>query len=102
MSPQGIQSMLHMRMIERRRRFDPPQYRLARAADEDDDEDISDDIPPVQDEPPSQPPPRHHPIHAAASLSEVSATFIALSNIALSDSTALEMVGNEMSMHARL
>ncbi|KAH1046006.1 hypothetical protein J1N35_036790 [Gossypium stocksii] len=27
----GISSMLHMRMIERRRRFDPPQYRLAQS-----------------------------------------------------------------------
>ncbi|PPS20479.1 hypothetical protein GOBAR_AA00096 [Gossypium barbadense] len=72
MSPQGIQSMLHMRMIERWHGFNPPQYRLARATDKDDDEDILDDIPPVQDEPPFQPPPRHQPVHAAASLFEVS------------------------------
>ncbi|PPS03830.1 hypothetical protein GOBAR_AA16823 [Gossypium barbadense] len=45
MSPQGIQSMLYMRMIERHRGFDPPQYRLARATDKDDVKDIPDDIP---------------------------------------------------------
>ncbi|PPS04450.1 hypothetical protein GOBAR_AA16221 [Gossypium barbadense] len=44
MSPQGISSMLHMRMIECRRGFDPPQYRLARGTDQDDPKDITDDI----------------------------------------------------------
>ncbi|PPR82306.1 hypothetical protein GOBAR_AA38410 [Gossypium barbadense] len=44
-SPYGIQSMLHMRIIERRRGFNPPQYRLARAIDKDDTEDILDNIP---------------------------------------------------------
>ncbi|PPS01177.1 hypothetical protein GOBAR_AA19486 [Gossypium barbadense] len=34
MSPQGISSMLHMRMRERRHGFDPPQYRLAQAIDQ--------------------------------------------------------------------
>ncbi|PPR95396.1 hypothetical protein GOBAR_AA25273 [Gossypium barbadense] len=58
--------------IDPYRGFDLPQYRLVRAFDKDDNEDIPDDIPPVQDEPPSQPPPRHRPVHAAASLSEVS------------------------------
>ncbi|PPS01263.1 hypothetical protein GOBAR_AA19402 [Gossypium barbadense] len=72
MSPHGIQSMLHMRMIERRRGFDPPQYRLARATDEDDAEDSPDDIPIFQEDPPSQPPPSHRPVHVAASISEVS------------------------------
>ncbi|PPS00289.1 hypothetical protein GOBAR_AA20379 [Gossypium barbadense] len=44
-SPQGIQSMFYMRMIEHHHGFDPPQYRLAQATDEDDAEDIPDDIP---------------------------------------------------------
>ncbi|PPS01284.1 hypothetical protein GOBAR_AA19382 [Gossypium barbadense] len=57
-SPQGIQSMLHMPMIECRRGFDPPQYLLARAIDEDDTEDILDDIPAFQEGPPSRPPPK--------------------------------------------
>ncbi|KAK5811529.1 hypothetical protein PVK06_026869 [Gossypium arboreum] len=33
MSPQGITTMLHMRMIERRRGTDPPQYHLSHAID---------------------------------------------------------------------
>ncbi|KAK5811059.1 hypothetical protein PVK06_026378 [Gossypium arboreum] len=70
-SPQGIQSMLHMPMIERRRGFDPPQYLLARAIDEDDTEDILDDIPAFQEDLPSRPPPSHRIVHAAASLSKV-------------------------------
>ncbi|PPS20482.1 hypothetical protein GOBAR_AA00099 [Gossypium barbadense] len=72
MSPQGISSMLHMRMIERHRGFDPPQYRLARATDQDDPEDINDDIPSFHENLPSQPPPSHRPVHAAASLTEIS------------------------------
>ncbi|PPS02688.1 hypothetical protein GOBAR_AA17974 [Gossypium barbadense] len=71
-SQKGIQSMLHMRMIERRRGFEPLQYRLARATDEDDAEDIPDDIPAFQEDPPSQPPLSHRQVHAAASLSDVS------------------------------
>ncbi|PPR89117.1 hypothetical protein GOBAR_AA31568 [Gossypium barbadense] len=67
MSPQGIQSMLHMRMIKCRRGFEHPQYRLARATDEDDTE----DIPAFQEDPPSQPPLSHEPVHAAALISEV-------------------------------
>ncbi|PPR94923.1 hypothetical protein GOBAR_AA25742 [Gossypium barbadense] len=45
MSPQGITIMLHMRMIERQRGIDPPQYRLSHAIDEKDLEDIPDDVP---------------------------------------------------------
>ena len=56
-------------MIERHRGFDPLQYRLARATNEDD---ADDDIPAFQEDPPLQPPPSHRPVHAAASLSEVS------------------------------
>ncbi|KAH1039578.1 hypothetical protein J1N35_041321 [Gossypium stocksii] len=33
MSPQGIQTMLHMRIIQRRRGNDPPQYHLLRDAE---------------------------------------------------------------------
>ncbi|PPR87086.1 hypothetical protein GOBAR_AA33604 [Gossypium barbadense] len=46
MSSQGITTMLHMRMIERQRGTDPPQYRLTHAIDEEDLEDIPDDVPP--------------------------------------------------------
>ncbi|KAH1045930.1 hypothetical protein J1N35_036714 [Gossypium stocksii] len=53
MSPQGIQSMLHMRMIERRRRTDPPQFYLAQSTGQEDPEDITDDVPPSHKEPPS-------------------------------------------------
>ncbi|PPS11639.1 hypothetical protein GOBAR_AA09018 [Gossypium barbadense] len=45
MSPQGFTTMLHMRMIERRRGTDPPQYRLSHAIDVEDLEDIPDDVP---------------------------------------------------------
>ncbi|PPR85996.1 hypothetical protein GOBAR_AA34695 [Gossypium barbadense] len=51
MSPQGITTMLHMRMIERQRGTDPPQYRLSHAIDEEDLEDIPDDVPPQHEEP---------------------------------------------------
>ncbi|PPS09387.1 hypothetical protein GOBAR_AA11256 [Gossypium barbadense] len=45
MSPQGITTMLHMRMIERQRGTDPPQYHLTHAIDEEDLEDIPEDVP---------------------------------------------------------
>ncbi|PPR81764.1 hypothetical protein GOBAR_AA38950 [Gossypium barbadense] len=45
MSPQGISSMLSMRMIERHRGAYPPQYRLAQSTDEEAYEDIPDDVP---------------------------------------------------------
>ncbi|PPS10195.1 hypothetical protein GOBAR_AA10451 [Gossypium barbadense] len=64
MSPQGISSMLRMRMIERRHGFDPLQYCLARATYEDDPEDIPNEIPSFQEDPPSQPPASHRPVHA--------------------------------------
>ncbi|PPS06073.1 hypothetical protein GOBAR_AA14572 [Gossypium barbadense] len=56
MSSQGITTMLHMRMIERRRGTDPPQYRLSHAIDEEDLEDIPDDVPPQHEEPFTVPP----------------------------------------------
>ncbi|KAH1055190.1 hypothetical protein J1N35_033255 [Gossypium stocksii] len=46
MSPQGISSMLHMRMIDRQRGTDPPQYHLARSTGQEDPKDITDDVPP--------------------------------------------------------
>ncbi|KAK5845379.1 hypothetical protein PVK06_001555 [Gossypium arboreum] len=45
-SPQGIMTMLDMRLIERRCGTDPPQYRLSHAIGEEDLEDIPDDVPP--------------------------------------------------------
>ncbi|KAK5833783.1 hypothetical protein PVK06_017641 [Gossypium arboreum] len=71
-SPQGISSMLHMRMIERRRGVDPPQYHLVQPIEEEDPEDITDDVPPRHEDSPSQPPPIHHLVHAAASYSNIS------------------------------
>ncbi|PPS19809.1 hypothetical protein GOBAR_AA00773 [Gossypium barbadense] len=63
---QGISSMLHMRMIEHRCGFDPPQYRLAQATDKDDPGDVLDDIPSFHEDPPSQPLPSHKLVHVAA------------------------------------
>ncbi|PPS18255.1 hypothetical protein GOBAR_AA02298 [Gossypium barbadense] len=72
MSPQGISSMLSMRMIERRRGTYPPQYRLAQSTEEEAYEDIPDDVPPQHDDPPTQPPPPSRPVHAAASYADIS------------------------------
>ncbi|PPR98148.1 hypothetical protein GOBAR_AA22520 [Gossypium barbadense] len=66
MSPQGITTLLHMRMIERQSGTDPPQYSLSHSIDEEDLEDIPDDVPPQHEEPPTVPP-RERPIHATAS-----------------------------------
>ncbi|PPS10189.1 hypothetical protein GOBAR_AA10453 [Gossypium barbadense] len=70
MSPQGITTMLHMRMIEHQRGTDPPQYRLSHAIDEEDLEDIPDDVPPQHEEP-STAPPRERPVHGATSLAHI-------------------------------
>ncbi|PPS16587.1 hypothetical protein GOBAR_AA03983 [Gossypium barbadense] len=51
-SPQGISSMLSMRMIEKRRGTYPPQYRLAQSTEEEAPEDITDDVPPQHDDVP--------------------------------------------------
>ncbi|KAK5772195.1 hypothetical protein PVK06_048472 [Gossypium arboreum] len=72
MSPQGISSMLHMRMIKKRRGTYPPQYRLIQSIEEEDPEGITDDVPPRHEDPPSQSPPIHRPVHAAASYSDIS------------------------------
>ncbi|PPS12718.1 hypothetical protein GOBAR_AA07916 [Gossypium barbadense] len=72
MSPQGILSMLHMRMIEKRRETHPPQYCLAQSAEEKDPEDIIDDVPPRHKDPPTQPPPPSRPVYVAASYADIS------------------------------
>ncbi|KAK5845668.1 hypothetical protein PVK06_001870 [Gossypium arboreum] len=46
MSPQGISSMLSIRMIERHRGTSPPQYRVAQSTEEEAYEDIPDYVPP--------------------------------------------------------
>ncbi|PPS17476.1 hypothetical protein GOBAR_AA03098 [Gossypium barbadense] len=56
MSPQGISSMLSMRMIKKRRGTYPPQYRLAQSTEEEDPKDITDDVPPRHKDPLTQPP----------------------------------------------
>ncbi|PPR82176.1 hypothetical protein GOBAR_AA38538 [Gossypium barbadense] len=72
MYPQGISSMLSMRMIERRRGTYPPQYRLTQSTEEEPYEDIPDDVPPQHEDPPTQPPPPSCPVHAAASYANIS------------------------------
>ncbi|PPS10392.1 hypothetical protein GOBAR_AA10253 [Gossypium barbadense] len=72
MSPQGISSMLSMRMIERHRGTYPPQYRLAQSTEEKAYKDIPDDVPPQHEDPLTQPPPPSHPVHAAASYTDIS------------------------------
>ncbi|PPR93014.1 hypothetical protein GOBAR_AA27661 [Gossypium barbadense] len=72
MSPQGISSMLSMRMIEKCRGTYPPQYRLAQSTKEEAYEDIPDDVPPQHEDPPTQPPPSSRPVHAAASYADIS------------------------------
>ncbi|KAK5811792.1 hypothetical protein PVK06_027165 [Gossypium arboreum] len=69
MSPQGISSMIYMRMIERRCGFDPPQYKLVHSDDQDELEDITDDVPPTHEDP-HPPPPSHRP--PAATLTNLS------------------------------
>ncbi|PPR93817.1 hypothetical protein GOBAR_AA26854 [Gossypium barbadense] len=51
MSPQGISSMLSMRMTERCRGTYPPQYRLAQSIEEEAYEDNPDDVPPQHEDP---------------------------------------------------
>ena len=72
MSPQGISSMLSMKMIEKHRGIYPPQYHLSQSTEEEAYEDIPDDVPPQHEDPPSQPPPPSRPIHAAASYADIS------------------------------
>ncbi|PPR92488.1 hypothetical protein GOBAR_AA28183 [Gossypium barbadense] len=72
MSPQGISSMLSMRMIERHRGTYPPQYRLTQSTEEEAYEDIPDDVPPQHKDPPTQPPPPSRLVHAATSYADIS------------------------------
>ncbi|PPR99118.1 hypothetical protein GOBAR_AA21544 [Gossypium barbadense] len=72
MSPQGISSMLSMRMIEKCRGTYPSKYRLAQSTEEEASEDIPDDVSPQHGDPPSQPPPPSLPVHAAASYVDIS------------------------------
>ncbi|KAK5839319.1 hypothetical protein PVK06_008095 [Gossypium arboreum] len=51
MSPQGISSMLSMRMIEKRCGTYPPQYRIAQSIEEKDPKDIPDDVHPCHKDP---------------------------------------------------
>ncbi|KAK5838542.1 hypothetical protein PVK06_007272 [Gossypium arboreum] len=67
MPPQGISSMIHIRMIKRRCGVDPTQYRLFQSNVEHDPEDFIDDVPPYHEDPPQPPHSSHRPIHYAAS-----------------------------------
>ncbi|KAK5842965.1 hypothetical protein PVK06_005389 [Gossypium arboreum] len=71
MSPQGISSMLSIRMIERHRGTYPPQYRLAQSTEEEAYEDIPDDVPPQHKDPLTQPPPPSRLVHATASYADI-------------------------------
>ncbi|KAK5839141.1 hypothetical protein PVK06_007906 [Gossypium arboreum] len=71
-SPQGISSMLSMRMIERHQGTYPPQYHLAQSIEEESYEDIPDDVPRQHEDLPTQPPPPSRPVHAAASYVDIS------------------------------
>ncbi|PPS10013.1 hypothetical protein GOBAR_AA10630 [Gossypium barbadense] len=72
MSPQGISSMIYMRIIKRRCGVDPPQYRLFHSDAQNESEDFTDDVPPYHKDPPQPPPSSHRPVPSAASFQEVS------------------------------
>ncbi|PPS13448.1 hypothetical protein GOBAR_AA07131 [Gossypium barbadense] len=72
MSPQGILSILSMRMIERRRGTYPPQYHLAQSTEEEAYKDILDDVPLQHEDPPTQPPAPSRPVHVATSYADIS------------------------------
>ncbi|PPS04341.1 hypothetical protein GOBAR_AA16325 [Gossypium barbadense] len=72
MSPQGISSMLSMRIIEKHRGTYPPQYRLTQSTEEEAYEDIPNDVPPQHEDPPTQPLPPSRPVHVAASYAAIS------------------------------
>ncbi|PPS10708.1 hypothetical protein GOBAR_AA09937 [Gossypium barbadense] len=71
MSPQGISSMLSMRMIEKRRGTYPPQYCLAQSTEKEAYEDIPDNVPPQHEDPLTQPPPPSRPVHVGASYADI-------------------------------
>ncbi|PPS03854.1 hypothetical protein GOBAR_AA16815 [Gossypium barbadense] len=72
MSPQGISSMLSMRMIERHQGTYPPQYHLTQFTEEEAYEDIPKDVAPQHEDPLTQPPPPSRPVHAVASYADIS------------------------------
>ncbi|KAK5836206.1 hypothetical protein PVK06_011966 [Gossypium arboreum] len=72
MSPQGISSMLSMRMIEKRQGTYPSQYRLAQSTEEEAPDDITDDVPSQHEDPLTQPPLPSRPVHTAASYADIS------------------------------
>ncbi|KAH1074750.1 hypothetical protein J1N35_027078 [Gossypium stocksii] len=71
MSPQGISTMIHMRMIERLRGVDPPQYRLLHSDSQNDPKDFTDDIPLHHDDPPHPPSSSHRPVSFASILTDL-------------------------------
>ncbi|PPS01159.1 hypothetical protein GOBAR_AA19500 [Gossypium barbadense] len=71
MSPQGISSMLSMRMIKKHRGTYPSQYRLTQSTEEEASEDITNNVPPQHEDPPFQPPPPSRPVHAVASYADI-------------------------------
>ncbi|KAH1064588.1 hypothetical protein J1N35_029575 [Gossypium stocksii] len=78
MSPQSIQIMHHMRMIERRPGGNPFQYWLIQ--EDEDSADIPDDVPPPpppeEDAPTEPPPPPRRPSRAAATYADLSECFL--------------------------
>ncbi|MFQ6645551.1 hypothetical protein Gotur_019921 [Gossypium turneri] len=75
MSPQGLLSMIHMLMIERLRRVDPPQYRLFHSDPQNEPEEFTDDVPFHHEDPPHHPPSSHHPASSATTLEDLSERF---------------------------
>ncbi|PPR92596.1 hypothetical protein GOBAR_AA28075 [Gossypium barbadense] len=71
MSPQGISSMLSIRMIEKHQGTYPPQYLLAQSTEKEASEDIPNDVPPHHEDPPSQPPRPSHPVYVATSYADI-------------------------------
>ncbi|KAH1107777.1 hypothetical protein J1N35_011545, partial [Gossypium stocksii] len=65
MPPQGISSMIHIRMIERRHGVDPCQYQLLHSDTQNDHRDVTDDVPLFHEDPPQPPPSSYRPIHSA-------------------------------------
>ncbi|PPR86040.1 hypothetical protein GOBAR_AA34648 [Gossypium barbadense] len=72
MPPQGISSMLSMRMIEKCRGTYPPQYRLTQSTKEEAYKDIPDDVLLQHEDPPTQPPAPSRPVHVTASYADIS------------------------------
>ncbi|KAH1106902.1 hypothetical protein J1N35_010670 [Gossypium stocksii] len=75
MSPQGISTIVHMKIIERLRGVDSPQYRLLHSDSQNDLEDFTDDVPLHHEDPPHSPPSSHCPVSFAATLTDLSERF---------------------------